>query len=139
MHGHVGHYWQRRRRVCCPFLPSHINELSHRLLADIRINSIDLTPANCVHLLEPHWSPMVEAQAVDRVHRIGQSRPVQATRYVTRESVEIVSLRPPFSVSILLAIADREIVRAMGSKSEATTHQSVFGSGNGRGDANGHR
>ncbi|KAH6635023.1 SNF2 family N-terminal domain-containing protein [Chaetomium sp. MPI-SDFR-AT-0129] len=66
---------------------------------------IDLTPANCVHLLEPHWSPMAEAQAVDRVHRIGQSRPVKATRYVTRESVETVSPRPspqlPYSLPSL--------------------------------------
>jgi len=49
---------------------------------------IDLTPASCVHLLEPQWNPMVEAQAVDRVHRIGQTRPVKTTRYITSESVE---------------------------------------------------
>ena len=74
---------------------------------------------------------MAEAQAVDRVHRIGQSRPVKATRYVTRESVETVSPIPFSSAPILLAIADRGVVRAMGSKPEATTHQSVFGSGDG--------
>lgn len=34
---------------------------------------------------------MAEAQAVDRVHRIGQSRKVKTTRYITRESVEMVS------------------------------------------------
>ncbi len=68
------------------------------------MDSIDLTPANCVHLLEPHWSPMAEAQAVDRVHRIGQSRPVKATRYVTRESVESVSLRPLSPAPIILAM-----------------------------------
>ncbi|KAF2191078.1 hypothetical protein K469DRAFT_746516 [Zopfia rhizophila CBS 207.26] len=33
---------------------------------------VDLTAASRVHLIEPHWSPMAEAQAVDRVHRIGQ-------------------------------------------------------------------
>ncbi|KAL6697594.1 SNF2 family N-terminal domain-containing protein [Trichoderma pleuroticola] len=49
---------------------------------------IDLTAANNVHLLEPHWNPMVEAQALDRVHRIGQSREVLITRYVTKDTIE---------------------------------------------------
>ncbi|KAK0756595.1 hypothetical protein N5P37_010749 [Trichoderma harzianum] len=49
---------------------------------------IDLTAANNVHLLEPHWNPMVEAQALDRVHRIGQSREVLVTRYVTKDTIE---------------------------------------------------
>ena len=33
---------------------------------------------------------MVEAQAVDRVHRIGQERDVMITRYIMRDSVEKV-------------------------------------------------
>ncbi|KAG5761171.1 hypothetical protein H9Q72_010721 [Fusarium xylarioides] len=37
---------------------------------------IDLTSANAVHIVEPHWNPMAEAQAVDRVHRIGQQKDV---------------------------------------------------------------
>lgn len=49
---------------------------------------IDLTAANNIHLLEPHWNPMVEAQALDRVHRIGQSREVLVTRYVTKDTIE---------------------------------------------------
>ncbi|KAG5811253.1 hypothetical protein H9Q74_013656 [Fusarium xylarioides] len=49
---------------------------------------IDLTSANHVHLLEPHWNPMVEEQAIARVHRIGQQRQVTATKYITPDSVE---------------------------------------------------
>ncbi|KAI9708611.1 MAG: hypothetical protein M1820_003829 [Bogoriella megaspora] len=49
---------------------------------------IDLTAANHVHLIEPHWNPMVEAQAVNRIHRIGQSREVTITRYIVKNSVE---------------------------------------------------
>ncbi|GIJ99468.1 hypothetical protein Aspvir_001600 [Aspergillus viridinutans] len=49
---------------------------------------VDLTAANYVHLLEPHWNPMAEAQAVDRVHRIGQSREVVITRYLIANSIE---------------------------------------------------
>ncbi|KAI1122696.1 hypothetical protein F5Y10DRAFT_281497 [Nemania abortiva] len=49
---------------------------------------IDLSAASETHIIEPHWNPMVEAQAVDRVHRIGQTRDVNITRYYAKESVE---------------------------------------------------
>ncbi|KAF5979480.1 helicase-like transcription factor [Fusarium coicis] len=49
---------------------------------------IDLTSANHVHLLEPHWNPMAEEQAIARVHRIGQQRQVTATKYITADSIE---------------------------------------------------
>jgi SNF2 family DNA or RNA helicase len=51
---------------------------------------MDLMIANHVHLVEPHWNPMAEAQAVDRVHRIGQSREVTVTRYIVINTVETV-------------------------------------------------
>lgn len=51
---------------------------------------VDLTAANHVHLIEPHWNPMVELQAVDRVHRIGQMREVVVRRYLVRSSIEMV-------------------------------------------------
>ncbi|KAF5712259.1 helicase-like transcription factor [Fusarium mundagurra] len=49
---------------------------------------INLTSANHVHLLEPHWNPMAEEQAIARVHRIGQQRHVTATKYITPDSIE---------------------------------------------------
>ncbi|KAF4628635.1 hypothetical protein G7Y89_g9521 [Cudoniella acicularis] len=49
---------------------------------------VDLTAANHVHILEPQWNPMTEAQAVDRVHRIGQQRDVVITRYLIQNSIE---------------------------------------------------
>jgi SWI/SNF-related matrix-associated actin-dependent regulator of chromatin subfamily A3 len=52
---------------------------------------LDLTVASRVHLLEPQWNPMAEEQALDRVHRLGQTREVIATRYVVRDSIEEVS------------------------------------------------
>ena len=39
-------------------------------------------------LLDPWWNPAVEAQAVDRAHRIGQTRPVMAYRLVAKDTVE---------------------------------------------------
>ncbi|KAF7538369.1 hypothetical protein G7054_g3004 [Neopestalotiopsis clavispora] len=49
---------------------------------------VNLTVAVTVHLLEPNWNPMIEAQAVDRVHRIGQARPVTIIRYIVPRSIE---------------------------------------------------
>lgn len=49
---------------------------------------IDLKAANHVHLMEPQWNPMAEAQAVNRVHRIGQEREVWITRYIVSDSIE---------------------------------------------------
>ncbi|KAH8668655.1 SNF2 family N-terminal domain-containing protein [Xylariales sp. PMI_506] len=49
---------------------------------------VDLTAASSVHLIEPHWNPMVEAQAVDRVHRIGQSHDVVVFRYIVQNSID---------------------------------------------------
>ena len=39
-------------------------------------------------LLDPWWNPAVEAQAIDRAHRIGQSRHVFAYRLLARDTVE---------------------------------------------------
>jgi SNF2 family DNA or RNA helicase len=41
-----------------------------------------------VFLLDPWWNPAVEAQAIDRSHRIGQTRQVVATRIVARDTIE---------------------------------------------------
>jgi hypothetical protein len=49
---------------------------------------LNLTAAEYVYLLDPWWNPAVEAQAIDRTHRIGQTRPVFAYRLVARGTVE---------------------------------------------------
>jgi len=49
---------------------------------------ITLHAADYVFLLDPWWNPAVEAQAIDRVHRIGQTRQVMVYRLVTRGTVE---------------------------------------------------
>ncbi|MFO0847136.1 MAG: DEAD/DEAH box helicase [Gemmataceae bacterium] len=49
---------------------------------------LNLTAAEYVFLLDPWWNPAVEAQAVDRAHRIGQTRPVFAYRLIARGTVE---------------------------------------------------
>ena len=49
---------------------------------------LNLTAAEYVILLDPWWNPAVEAQAVDRAHRIGQTRQVFAYRLIARDTVE---------------------------------------------------
>jgi SNF2 family DNA or RNA helicase len=49
---------------------------------------LNLTAAEYVYLLDPWWNPAVEAQAIDRSHRIGQTRPVFAYRIIARDTVE---------------------------------------------------
>ena len=49
---------------------------------------LNLTAAEYVFLLDPWWNPAVEAQAIDRAHRIGQSRHVFAYRLIARDTVE---------------------------------------------------
>ncbi len=49
---------------------------------------LNLTAADYVFILDPWWNPAVEAQAVDRAHRIGQTRPVFAYRLIASGTVE---------------------------------------------------
>jgi SNF2 family DNA or RNA helicase len=49
---------------------------------------LNLTAAEYVFLLDPWWNPAAEAQAIDRAHRIGQTRHVFAYRLIARDTVE---------------------------------------------------
>jgi superfamily II DNA or RNA helicase len=49
---------------------------------------LNLTAADHVILADPWWNPAVEAQAIDRAHRLGQHRIVHAFRLATRGTVE---------------------------------------------------
>ncbi len=49
---------------------------------------LNLTAADYVFLLDPWWNPAVEAQAIDRTHRIGQTRAVFAYRLIAKDTVE---------------------------------------------------
>lgn len=49
---------------------------------------LNLTEADYVFILDPWWNPAVEMQAVDRTHRIGQTKKVFIYKFITRDSVE---------------------------------------------------
>jgi superfamily II DNA or RNA helicase len=49
---------------------------------------LNLTSASYVVLFDPWWNPAVEAQAIDRTHRIGQTQTVIAYRLIVKGSIE---------------------------------------------------
>jgi superfamily II DNA or RNA helicase len=49
---------------------------------------LNLTEADYCIMLDPWWNPATEAQAVDRVHRIGQTRKVMVYRLVAKDTIE---------------------------------------------------
>ena len=49
---------------------------------------LNLTEADYCFLLDPWWNPATEAQAIDRTHRIGQSRNVMVYRLIAHDTIE---------------------------------------------------
>ena len=49
---------------------------------------LNLTEADYCFLLDPWWNPATEAQAIDRTHRIGQSRNVMVYRLIAKDTIE---------------------------------------------------
>jgi SNF2 family DNA or RNA helicase len=49
---------------------------------------LNLTKAEYVFLLDPWWNPAVEAQAIDRAHRIGQENKVIIYKFISKDTVE---------------------------------------------------
>lgn len=55
------------------------------------LTSLTLTEASRAYLMEPHWNPTIEEQALARIYRIGQRREVTTVRFYIRDSFEEVS------------------------------------------------
>ncbi|MBE9585685.1 DEAD/DEAH box helicase [Mucilaginibacter sp. JRF] len=49
---------------------------------------LNLTQADYVFILDPWWNPAVEQQAIDRTHRIGQTKNVFIYKFITKDTVE---------------------------------------------------
>jgi SNF2 family DNA or RNA helicase len=60
------------------------------LLISLRAGNVGLTLTCASHviIMDPFWNPFVEDQAMDRAHRIGQSRPVFVHRLLVKDTVE---------------------------------------------------
>ena len=49
---------------------------------------LNLTAADYVYIVDPWWNPAVEQQAIDRTHRIGQTKNIFAYRMICNDTVE---------------------------------------------------
>lgn len=77
---------------------------------------LNLTAAEYVFLLDPWWNPAVEAQAIDRAHRIGQTRQVFTYRLIARDTVEekvlkLQETKRDLAASIIRA--DNSLIRSL--------------------------
>lgn len=82
---------------------------------------LNLTTANKVYVMEPQYNPAAEAQAIDRVHRLGQNREVQTVRYVMNNSFEEKMLELQEKKTKLASLSmDRDNLKGSVNKAEAT-------------------
>ena len=49
---------------------------------------LNLTAADYVYIVDPWWNPAVEQQAIDRTHRIGQTKTIFAYRMICKDTIE---------------------------------------------------
>ncbi len=78
---------------------------------------LNLTEADYCFLLDPWWNPATEAQAVDRTHRIGQTRNVMAYRLIAKDTIE----------EKVLALASRKAELFAGVMNDGNAFGSVLG------------
>ena len=66
------------------------SKTTHVFLISLKAGGVglNLTAAEYVFLLDPWWNPAVEAQAIDRAHRMGQTRTVFSYRLLCKDTIE---------------------------------------------------
>lgn len=71
---------------------------------------LNLTAADYVYIVDPWWNPAVEQQAIDRTHRIGQTKNIFAYRMICKDTIEdkILQLQDRKRVLARDLIADDE-------------------------------
>ena len=86
---------KQRAAVLTEFADAKGNRAPKVLLLSLRAGGVglNLTCARRVFMMDPWWSFAVEAQAIDRVHRMGQEGAVEVVRFVVRGSIEGRMLR----------------------------------------------
>ena len=79
---------------------------------------VTLVGANWLVMMEPGWNPSSDAQASDRLYRIGQKRPVTVLRLVTSNTVEEVMYRRQIFKTIVneATLEKRDLVRGSSAR-----------------------
>jgi hypothetical protein len=93
---HGGMSFAEREGAVAQFHDPDVTPAPAALLAQIKCASHGLNlqaRATHVYLMSPHWNPMVERQAIARVHRTGQTRAVSVARLVLEGTVDEQLLR----------------------------------------------
>lgn len=103
----------------------------HVILVSIMAGGLglNLTSGNYVYVMEPQYNPAAEAQAVDRVHRLGQKRPVRTVRYIMHNSIEEKMLELQEKKKKLASLSmdrDRVMDKAEAAKQKLMDLRSLF-------------
>lgn len=101
------------------------------LLTSIRAGGVglNLTHSSRVYLMEPGWNPAIEQQAIDRVHRLGQTLPVVVIKFIVSDSIEEGMCDVLDKKRGLVGITFREEGGKWGGKGREGVHKLVFGRG----------
>ncbi|RRT67318.1 hypothetical protein B296_00024458 [Ensete ventricosum] len=101
---------QQRSTLCCPLRCMVTVMIMSLKAASLGLN---LVAACHVLLLDLWWNPTTEDQAIDRAHRIGQTRPVTVSRLTVKDTVE----------DRILALQKREMVASAFGEDESGAGQ----------------
>jgi SNF2 family DNA or RNA helicase len=86
------------------------NETCRAFLISLKAGGtgLNLTAADYVYIIDPWWNPAVEQQAIDRTHRIGQTKNIFAYRFICKDTIEekIVELKQRKSSLVRDIVAD---------------------------------
>ncbi|KAK6197099.1 ATPase/DNA helicase [Scheffersomyces amazonensis] len=84
-----------RERVLQKFNDNSTYPRTTILLLSLKAGGVglNLTQASRAYMMDPWWSPSIEDQAIDRIHRIGQNETVKVVRFIMENSIEIKMLK----------------------------------------------
>ncbi|CUS22868.1 LAQU0S07e01948g1_1 [Lachancea quebecensis] len=85
---------KERSKVLHDFATKDLSKLKILLLS-LKAGGVglNLTCASRAYMMDPWWSPSLEDQAIDRIHRIGQVNDVKVVRFIMEHSIEEKMLR----------------------------------------------
>jgi SNF2 family DNA or RNA helicase len=111
----------KRRRVLDDL---NTNNQVRILLASIKAagQGLNLTAASRAFIMEPLWNPAAEAQAVDRIYRIGQKRDVVVKRYQMNDSIELTIVQLQIKKQKLADITVNKNHQALSKKETREEH-----------------